>query len=173
MLSWWSEDGTGWRDADMNGEAGVVESKTRSLQRAEHGQALIEMALVAPLLIVLLLGIIEIGRYAELAIVVSNSARTGAVYGAQNLATAANVSASELAIQNAAQNDANLGTNLVVTPFSELLPDASPEIPPCTVTSDTGNPVPYVIVRTSYTAQSLFSSKQYTFQGCAQMQVAQ
>jgi len=155
--------------ADMNGEVGVVGSKSRNLQKAERGQALIEMALFAPLLIVLLLGIIEIGRYAELAIVVSDSARTGAVYGAQNLATAANGAG----IQNAAQNDANLGTNLVVTSFSELLPAASPAFPPCTATSDTGNPVPYVIVRTSYTATSLFSSKQYTFQGCAQMQVAQ
>ena len=59
------------------------------------------MAMLTPVLILLALGIIEIGRYAELSIVVANAARAGVQYGAQNLATAAD----NTGIQNAALND--------------------------------------------------------------------
>jgi Flp pilus assembly protein TadG len=146
----------------------------------QRGQALIEMAIALPILIGLLLGIIEIGRYAYLAILVSNSARAGAIYGAQNLVDAVNTAG----IAAAAQNDANLGTwdsttntGLYVNTTSELLPTAGSQptayLPPCTAITDPDSPVPYVIVQTQYTAKSLFSSKQMTFNGCAQMQVAQ
>jgi Flp pilus assembly protein TadG len=47
------------------------------------GQALVELALVVPLLLTLALGVIEIGRYAYIAILVGNAARAGAAYGAQ------------------------------------------------------------------------------------------
>lgn len=160
----------------MRGIARGVRLTTRKLQRAERGQALIEMALVAPLLIILLLGIIEVGRYAELAIVVSDAARTGAVYGAQNLGAAVDTNG----ITNAAQADANLGVNsqgannLTVTPSAGLLPSGVANPPsPCTAVTDTGTPLPYVIVRTQYTTNSLFTGTQHTFNGCAQMQVAQ
>jgi Flp pilus assembly protein TadG len=150
----------------MSGKAGAARLKTQKLKNAERGQALLETALVAPLLIILLLGIIEVGRYAELAIVVSDAARTGAVYGAQNLAAAVDTKG----ITIAAQADANL----TVTPSAGLLGSGAANPPsPCTTITDAGTPLPYVIVRTSYTANSLFTSKQYTFNGCAQMQVAQ
>jgi Flp pilus assembly protein TadG len=156
--------------ARMRDDAGFLGRRTRNLQRAaERGQALIEMALVTPLLIALLLGIIEVGRYAELSIVVADSARTGAIYGAQNLVTAVDT----VGIQNAAQNDANLGANLIVSSTSGLLPSTQLSSLACTVTSDSGSPSPYVIVRTNFTTNSLFTSRQFTFQGCAQMQVAQ
>jgi Flp pilus assembly protein TadG len=154
-------------EAPVSGVGANTGSKKRNLQRAERGQALMEMAMIVPLLVILLLGIIEVGRYAELAIVVSDSARTGAVYGAQNLAAAGN----STGIQTAAQNDANLGTNLTVSSTSGLLPSAS--LAPCTAAADRGSPVPYVVVRTSFTTKALFSSNQFTLQGCAQMQVAQ
>jgi Flp pilus assembly protein TadG len=43
-----------------------------------------EMAFVLPMLLLLLLGVIEIGRYAYIAILVGNAARAGADYGAQS-----------------------------------------------------------------------------------------
>jgi Flp pilus assembly protein TadG len=139
----------------------------------QRGQALIEMAISLPILIGLLLGIIEVGRYAYLAIVVTNSARAGAIYGAQNLVNAVNTTG----IATAAQNDANLGTGLNVNSTSELLPIGGSEpnnyLPPCTTIADGDSPLPYVIVQTSYTAKSLFTSTPMTFHGCAQMQVAQ
>ncbi len=54
----------------------------------EHGQSLVELAFVVPLLLLLLVGIIEIGRFAFYSILVSNAARAGAQYGAQSLASA-------------------------------------------------------------------------------------
>jgi Flp pilus assembly protein TadG len=68
----------------------------------EHGQSLVELAFVVPLLLLLMVGIIEIGRFAYYSIVVANAARAGAQYGAQSLATAAD----STGISNAGTNDA-------------------------------------------------------------------
>jgi|SRR5579871_2638037 len=65
------------------------------------GQTVVELALLMPLLLVLLLGVIEIGRYAYFDILVSNAARAGAQYGAQSLIQAADIAG----IQQAAHND--------------------------------------------------------------------
>jgi Flp pilus assembly protein TadG len=54
----------------------------------EKGTSLLELAFLLPILILLLLGIIDVGRYAELSIRVANAARAGAQYGAQSLADA-------------------------------------------------------------------------------------
>jgi Flp pilus assembly protein TadG len=157
----------------VSGRDAITEGKTRDSQRGERGQALLEMAVVLPVLLILLLGVIEVGRYAELAIVVADSARTGAVYGAQNLAAAVDM----IGITSAAQNDANLGpggTSLSVNSWSGLLGSGQTPGPiQCTTTTDNGTPVTYVIVQTSYQATSLFSSTQFTLHGCAQIQVAQ
>jgi len=78
----------------------------------ERGTSLVEMAMLTPVLILLALGIVEIGRYAELSIIVANAARAGVQYGAQNLATAAD----NAGIQNAALNDAQRIPGLTVSP---------------------------------------------------------
>ncbi len=74
--------------------------------RQQSGQALLEMAFVLPLLIILALGVIEVGRYAYIAILVGNAARAGADYGAQSNAQ----SADTVGIQNAAYYDFAGGT---------------------------------------------------------------
>lgn len=51
------------------------------------------MALLTPLLLTLLIGIIELGRYAYLSILVGNAARAGAAYGAQSLAQSSDTAA--------------------------------------------------------------------------------
>ena len=63
--------------------------KPRSSWRNDSGQTLIEVALLLPLLLLLLVGTIEIGRFAYYAILVANSARAGAQYGSQSLVTSA------------------------------------------------------------------------------------
>ncbi len=86
--------------------------KRRTTRRAaQAGQALLEVALVAPLLMLLAVGIIEIGRYAYYSILVADAARAGAQYGAQNLATAADTAG----IRSAAENDGQNLTELQVT----------------------------------------------------------
>jgi Flp pilus assembly protein TadG len=69
--------------------------------RLQSGQALIELAFVLPMLLVLGLGVIEVGRYAYIAILVGNAARAGADYGAQSNAQ----SVDTVGIQNAAYYD--------------------------------------------------------------------
>ena len=48
------------------------------LRREQHGQALVEMALVIPLFFLLLFGVIEMGRIGHAYITVSSAARAGA-----------------------------------------------------------------------------------------------
>lgn len=52
--------------------------------RSENGSSLIEFAIVLPLLLVLLIGLIDLGRAAYYGILASGAARAGAQYGAQN-----------------------------------------------------------------------------------------
>lgn len=63
--------------------------RARDLHRDEDGAAMVEFAVFFPVFIVLLIGLIEIGRFANFAIVVADSARAGVQYGAQNIITAA------------------------------------------------------------------------------------
>jgi len=70
--------------------------------RSQTGQSVLEVALLAPVLLLMLVGAIEIGRYAYFAIEATNAARAGVQYGAQNL-----IDSKDLAgITTAAQNDA-------------------------------------------------------------------
>lgn len=81
--------------------------------RAQAGNALVEFALVMPFLMLLLLGVVEIGRYAYFAIQVGNAARAGVQYGAQNGVTALDTTG----ITNAVKADGNNAVAaLTVTP---------------------------------------------------------
>ncbi len=71
------------------------------VSRKQSGQALVEFAFVLPLLLVLLLGVIEIGRYAYISILVGNAAHAGAAYGAQGNG----YSSDQTGIKNAADYD--------------------------------------------------------------------
>lgn len=57
-------------------------------RNGEEGQALVETALSASLLVVMMLGAVELGRAAFAAIEVNNAAKAAAQYGAQTHATA-------------------------------------------------------------------------------------
>ncbi len=84
--------------ADINGNV-----------RRESGQSLLEVALVTPLILALALGVIELGRYAYIAILVGGAARAGAAYGGQNLAQSVDTGG----IQQAADDDfQNNGQNV-------------------------------------------------------------
>jgi Flp pilus assembly protein TadG len=147
--------------------------------RADQGTSVLEMALLTPVLLLLLLGIIEIGRYAELSILVANAARAGAQYGAQNLVTAADNSG----IESAALSD---GENIPGLSASTIAPQAlcgcsgtppstcSVSPPTCTAPSHL---LVYVQVNTTGTFTSLFRypgiPSPITVNGMAQMRVAQ
>src|SRR5215471_11655962 len=82
--------------------------------RSQSGASLLEFALLLPVLLLLLLGVIEIGRYAYVGILVGNAARAGAAYGVQSNAQ----SVDTVGITNAAINDFmsnGQGSSLTVT----------------------------------------------------------
>lgn len=60
----------------------------KRLLLATAGTSVVEFALVAPVLLFLVIGVIEVGRYEYFAILTANAARAGAQYGAQDLETA-------------------------------------------------------------------------------------
>ena len=72
---------------------------------SEWGQTLLEVALLTPMLLLLLLGVIELGRFAYFGIQVGNAARAGAAYGAQSSIDATDPA--RTAIPAAACNDFN------------------------------------------------------------------
>jgi Flp pilus assembly protein TadG len=104
----------------------VIYEKFRRAKRAarfprrficESGQSLVELALLTPLLLILVIGIAEMGRYAYFAILVGNAARAGAAYGAQNVPSSADTTDIQAAATNDCQNCASLSTaGLTVTP---------------------------------------------------------
>jgi len=83
--------------------------------RSESGQSIYELALLTPLLLPLLIGAIELGRYAYISILVGNAARAGAAYGAQSLAQSADATGIQAAtasdFQNNGQNVSTLTIN--------------------------------------------------------------
>jgi Flp pilus assembly protein TadG len=145
--------------------------------RAERGQSLVELALLVPLLLLLLVGIIEIGRFAYYSILVANAARAGAQYGAQNLATAADIAGIKLA----AKND-GLAT-LTVTPTQlcgcdgTSLADKAGGGCPATGCATPKSPLVYVSVKADGTFSSLFSfpgiPATFTVSSTEKMRVAQ
>ena len=76
-----------------------------------EGQALVETALVLPILVTILIGAAEMARVAYAAIEVANAAHAGAQYGAQNGYTASETTG----IATAASNDAANLTGMTTT----------------------------------------------------------
>jgi Flp pilus assembly protein TadG len=81
------------------------------------GQSLLEVALLTPMLLALLLGAIEMGRYAYISILVGNAARAGAAYGAQNLVLSMDAGGILTAAKNDFQNNGQ-NTNLLMVSSS-------------------------------------------------------
>src|ERR1700726_2074775 len=95
----------------------------RARRRArEQGQSVAEVALVTPLLLLLLVGAIEIGRFAYYGIEVANAARAGVQYGSQSLANSFDLPG----ITQAAKNDAPEVTGLGVTRLNRCACSTSP-----------------------------------------------
>jgi Flp pilus assembly protein TadG len=91
--------------------------RLRARTQQEAGSALVELALSVPILLMLLLGAVEFGRFAYLWIEVTNAARAAAQYAATN----GGASGDSTGIQLAAQQDApGLGSNVTATVYSDV-----------------------------------------------------
>ncbi|HYL27354.1 MAG TPA: TadE/TadG family type IV pilus assembly protein [Candidatus Nitrosotalea sp.] len=87
------------------------------LGRAQDGSSLVEFAILAPILALLFVGMVDIGRGAYYGILAANAARAGAQYGAINTTTANDVAG----MQTAAKQDApNLSWTVNATPLCSV-----------------------------------------------------
>lgn len=80
----------------------------------ERGQALVELALTVPLLMLILLGSAELARLAYAAIEIANAAEAGAQFATENPSTMNDAAGITLA----AQNDATNLTGVTASPIS-------------------------------------------------------
>jgi Flp pilus assembly protein TadG len=87
------------RALGVNENCGRGPHRLSPSQRA-RGQAVLELAIATPIVLTLLVGAIEIGRYAYLSILVGNAARAGSAYGSEGLAQSADASGIECAAWN-------------------------------------------------------------------------
>ncbi len=84
-------------------------NRRNSKLHSHSGQTLTELALLLPMLLMLTLGVIEMGRYFYIGILVGNAARAGAAYGSQSPIDSADASGIETAACNDFLN--NFGSN--------------------------------------------------------------
>jgi Flp pilus assembly protein TadG len=136
------------------------------LLRSQCGQSLVEVALLTPILLALLVGGIELGRYAYLSILVGNAARAGAAYGAQSLPQSVDTTDIQTAADNDFQNNGQNINKLTVTSTTSCGCDSGGTVTSasCSVTANTsagtcaaGHWVVMVQVTASGTFDSLFS----------------
>lgn len=101
--------------AEQSGSDVLISTSRGCVRRSQSGQTLLEVALLTPVLLALLVGTIEFGRYAYLSILVGNAARAGAAYGAATLEQSGETSNIQTAAQNDFANNGQPAGNLTVT----------------------------------------------------------
>lgn len=114
--------------------------RMRSAWRADAGASLVEFAVAAPIVAFLLVGLIEIGRFAFFSILAANAARAGAQYGAQDLTTAFDTTGIQSAAVQDGENLSNWtgqGGGITVQQLCAV-GGASPQ--PCTTSQTAGPP---------------------------------
>jgi Flp pilus assembly protein TadG len=89
--------------------------RVRANHRLESGQTLLEVAFLLPLLLLLALGVIDLGRYGYIAILVGNAARAGTAYGSQSLPQSVDTVGIRTAVGNDFQNNGQNASNLTIT----------------------------------------------------------
>jgi Flp pilus assembly protein TadG len=104
----------------MRGRNRLARSDTLSARSwggtaAERGQSLLEVALLTPLLLALLVGAIELGRYAYIGILVGNAARAGAAFGSESLVNSVNTTGIQTAADNDFRNNGQSVSSLMVS----------------------------------------------------------
>lgn len=94
----------------------------RAMKHTDAGQAVVELVVIVPILLLLMLGAVDVGRYMHDAIEAGNAARAGVQYGAQSMTTSTDSSG----IASAAQTDANDIARLSITASNYCTCDSAP-----------------------------------------------
>ena len=147
----------------------------------EAGQSLVELALVTPLLVLLLLGAVELGRMGYAKISVTNAARAGVAYGAQNVFTAVDLDGMKTAALDDGTDLTGWKTNgftATASKFCECSDGTSISCASAATSCVSPNrSVIYVQVDTQVDVDSLFTvaglPSTYTIKGKAVMRVQQ
>jgi Flp pilus assembly protein TadG len=129
--------------------------RMRAHDRKERtrGTGLLELAFLLPVFMILVAGVVDMGRYAQFNILVANAAHTGALYGSQNLVAASDT----IGIQAAAINDAGtLSTPLQVS--SQMLCGCAANSLSTTCPAACANALTYIQVTATGTFHSVFTS---------------
>ena len=137
-----------------NRERGIGSEVSRAPR--ENGQAILELVLVLPILLMLTVGVIEFGRAAYYDIAVADAARAGAQYASQSLADAADFNSIQQAALNNSQADMGTMLNVTLQPLSCVCPGGGVAGGMCP-TSGCAYPIVYVTVTTNYTLNPLFT----------------
>lgn len=131
-------------------------TKSKTSFASQRGTSLTELAFMMPFLMLLLIGVIDIGRAFYLGMEVSDAARAGAMYGYQTSATMADTSG----IQTAASADAHDVAGMTTTSsYGCMCSDGTNASASCATAptcSGSTRQVNYVIVNTSATYTTLF-----------------
>jgi Flp pilus assembly protein TadG len=137
--------------------------KLTSQRTSQRGQTMLEVALLLPVLLILALGVIELGRYMYIGILVGNAARAGAAYGAQSLPQSVDTPGIQLAADNDFENNGPNVGSLSVTNSVACGCDSSGTVTTAGCTTST-NPTAgtcasgHWVVMESVTASGTFSA---------------
>lgn len=133
----------------------LVGGLLRRLASRDGGNVLIEFALAAPILCFMLLGGLDLGRYAMQKSAIGEGARAGAQYGVFNPTDSTN-------INTTAQNAAGLSG---VTATNAIACDCAGIATSCSATSCSGGGIPkqYLTVTTSKPYSSILTSSTLNF----------
>lgn len=124
--------------------------------RAQAGVALIEFALVLPLLILILVGLIDFGRYTFFSILVGNAAHAGAQFGSQNEQNAGNFALIEAVAKADGQNIVNASAQNVCGCWNSATGQGTTPGACGQTCTNGGVGVTYIRVNSSGTFQPLF-----------------
>ena len=150
----------------MRRSGGPNSERRKTKERSESGQSLLELALATPLLLVMVLGVIELGSYAYIAILVGNAARAGAAYGSQSLPQSVDRTGIQAAAENDFQNNGQNVSSLTVTSSTSCGCDSAgtitgagctTDVNPTAGTCTSGHWVVMVAVTASGTFNALFN----------------
>ncbi len=142
----------GWKDRQAPDPGGGKSTR--------RGSALVELALVAPLLMLLLAGVLDFTMYLRTAACVANAARIGAQYGSLNTANALDATGMQTAALNSAPGIA--GMTAVATTSCKCSDGNSVN---CTGSCVSGGVTFYVQVKTQATAHTIFAYSGIGFTG--------
>ncbi|MGA8144035.1 MAG: TadE family protein [Candidatus Acidiferrales bacterium] len=158
------------------GDATPAQRKWNLRIRESDGQSLLEFALLTPIILVLLVGVIEVGRFAYLSILTANAARAGVQYGAQSLTAASDGPGMAAAALNDAQNIPGM-TVPVTRHFCSCASSSTAELPCPAICGLGDHALVYVQVQTNGTFTALFHypglPATFPVNGNAVMRVAQ